>query len=267
MHPSRLLLAAVVGAGGPLLALAVPTTANAAGASYVALGDSYSSGVGTGNYDSSSGSCMRSPQSYAPLWVAAHSVSSFTFAACSGAKTGDVLNNQLGGLSVGTTLVSITIGGNDAGFSTVMTNCITQSDSGCRSSVTNAENFARNNLPGLLDNVYNQVRGRAPGATVIVLGYPRFYQVGGSCVVGLSDTKRGYINEGADVLDGVIQSAAGRHGFAFGDVRGVFGPHEICSSGSRWINSLNIFHISESYHPTTDGYRSGFLPVFSSITG
>jgi lysophospholipase L1-like esterase len=265
MRPSRL-LAIAAAAAAPLLALAVATPAAAAGANYAALGDSYSSGVGAGTYYSDSGSCLRSPKSYPALWVAAHAVSSFSFAACSGAKTGDVLNNQLGGLSSATTLVTITIGGNDAGFSTVMTNCITQSDSGCRTSVTNAENYANNTLPGLLDNTYNAIRGRAPNASVVVLSYPRFYQIGGSCIVGLSDTKRTYINEGADVLDTVISAAAGRHAFGFSDVRNAFSPHEICSS-SPWLHSLDWFNFTESYHPTSSGYSSGYLPVLTGATG
>jgi len=267
MHPSRLLLVVPAAVATPLLVIAVATPAGAVGGNYVALGDSYSSGVGTGNYYADSGSCKRSPQSYPPLWATAHSVTSFTFAACSGAKTGDVLNNQLGGLNGGTTIVTITIGGNDAGFSTVMTNCVTQSDSGCRTSVTNAEIYAQNTLPGLLDNVYNAIRSRAPAAAVVVLGYPRFYTIDGSCIVGLSDTKRGYINEGADVLDTVIAAAAGRHGFAFGDVRSIFGPHQICSAGTWWLHSLDWFHLSESYHPTSDGYRLGYLPVLTGVTG
>lgn len=40
---------------------------------YVALGDSYSSGVGAGSYDSASGSCKRSSKAYPALWAAAHS--------------------------------------------------------------------------------------------------------------------------------------------------------------------------------------------------
>src|SRR5919112_2718902 len=62
---------------------------------YVALGDSYSSGVGTGVYDSASGACARSPLSYPPLWAAEHRPASFGFVACSGAKTADVMANQI----------------------------------------------------------------------------------------------------------------------------------------------------------------------------
>lgn len=40
---------------------------------YVALGDSYSSGVGAGNYDGASGNCKRTTRAYPALWAAAHS--------------------------------------------------------------------------------------------------------------------------------------------------------------------------------------------------
>ena len=107
----------------------VVTTAAAAPASaatpnYVALGDSYSSGVGSGSYISSSGNCLRSTKAYSALWAAAHSPSSYASVACSGATTNDVINNQVGTLSASTSLVSITIGGNDVGFSSVLENCV-----------------------------------------------------------------------------------------------------------------------------------------------
>ncbi|MBO0769122.1 MAG: lipase, partial [Solirubrobacterales bacterium] len=94
--------------------LALPAAASAA-TGYVALGDSYSSGVGTRDYYSDSGSCDRSPKAYGPL-VAAAKGYSLNFQACSGAKTTDVNSNQLGALNSSTGLVTITIGGNDAGF-------------------------------------------------------------------------------------------------------------------------------------------------------
>ena len=52
------------------LVAAIP--AQAAGSRYVALGDSYSSGVGSGSYISSSGSCLRSTLAYSQLWANTH---------------------------------------------------------------------------------------------------------------------------------------------------------------------------------------------------
>ncbi|CCB73653.1 MULTISPECIES: SGNH/GDSL hydrolase family protein [Streptomycetaceae] len=241
-------------------------TAGAAGPGYVALGDSYSAGVGAGSYIGSSGSCSRSTKAYPYLWAAAHAPSSFAFAACGGAKTGDVLKSQLSSLTPTTGLVSITIGGNDAGFSDVMTTCVTGSDSTCVNRIDQARAYAQNTLPALLDNVYSAISAKSPAAHVVVLGYPRFYQIDGDCLLGLSDTKRQAIDDAADLLDGVIAKRAADHGFTFGDVRAAFAPHEICSSGVWWLHSLT-YPVSESYHPTAAGQSGGYLPVFTAAAG
>jgi lysophospholipase L1-like esterase len=253
----------------PVLALAAMLAftlpASAAGDNYVALGDSYSSGVGAGSYLSDSGSCKRSQNAYAELWASSHSVNSLTFVACSGAVTSDVINSQVNSLSSSTTLVTITIGGNDAGFADVMETCNLGSDQDCVDRVNEAKAFATSELPGRLDNTYNAIRQHAPSARVIVLGYPRMYAVPGSCWAGLSDTKRSAINSGADTVDQVTASRASAHGFTFGDVRGTFGGHELCS-GSPWLHSWS-WPIDESYHPTASGQNGGYYAELRSITG
>ncbi|MEU3255344.1 SGNH/GDSL hydrolase family protein [Streptomyces sp. NPDC006997] len=234
--------------------------AESAATGYVALGDSYSSGVGAGSYISSSGDCKRSTKAYPYLWAAANSPSSFNFAACSGARTDEVLAGQLGGLGSGTGLVSISIGGNDAGFADVMTTCVLSSDSGCLDRVNTARSYVSNTLPGKLNNVYTAIRNRAPSAHVVVLGYPRFYKLGTTCL-GLSQTKRSAINQASDLLNSVIAQRAAAYGFTFGDVRTTFTGHELCS-GSAWLHSVNWLNIGESYHPTANGQSGGYLPVF-----
>jgi lysophospholipase L1-like esterase len=229
---------------------------------YVALGDSYSSGVGAGSYDSSSGDCKRSTKAYPSLWAAAHSPSSFAFTACSGARTSDVTANQLTPLSASTALVSISVGGNDAGFSDVMTTCVLQSDSACLSRINTAKAYVDSTLPGRLDSVYSAIRTKAPAAHVVVLGYPRFYQLGTTCL-GLSETKRKAINDAADYLDAATAKRAADHGFTFGDVRTTFTGHEICS-GSSWLHSVNWLNVGESYHPTAGGQSGGYLPVLNN---
>jgi len=133
---SSLLLTAGTALTGAVSAHASQITASGG---YVALGDSYSSGVGAGSYDSASGGCKRSTKAFPPLWAAANAPSSFHFTACSGARTGDVLAGQLGPLSSTTGLVTITIGGNDAGFADVMTTCVLQTDSACVSRINTAQ--------------------------------------------------------------------------------------------------------------------------------
>ena len=267
MRLVRIVAGAAVFTVAAMLGVVVPAAA-ATAVNYVALGDSYASGVGTDNYVNDGTNCLRSPQSYPALWATAHHASSFTLAACSGAKTGDVLSGQLGGLSTSTGLVSVTIGGNDAGFTSVIENCILQNDAGCQTAINNAETFIRNTLPGLLDNTYHAIRSHAPNASVVVLDYPHFYQVPGSCVFGLDNTKRTAINSGADVLDAGIQTEVARFaGFHFADVRNVFNPHEICSSGTSWLHSVDFGNLTDSYHPFAAGYSGGYLPVLDSVTG
>jgi lysophospholipase L1-like esterase len=243
------------------LALIGAGSSQAAGTVYAALGDSYSAGVGSGSYDSASGTCYRSSKAYPQLWAAAHTPSGFSFAACSGATTTDVINSQLGSLTSATSLVSISIGGNDAGFADVMTTCVTSSTSTCVARVNTARDYANNTLPGRLDAVYNAIAAKAPNARVVVLGYPRFYKLGTLCI-GLSDTKRSAINNAADLLDTITAKRAADHGFAFGDVRTTFTGHELCS-GSAWLHSVTL-PVYESYHPTAAGQSGGYLPVFTA---
>lgn len=232
----------------------------AAPTGYVALGDSYSSGVGAGSYISSSGDCKRSTKAYPYLWAAANSPSSFSFTACSGARTSDVTASQLSPLNSSTGLVSLSVGGNDAGFADVMTTCVTSSDSGCVSRINTARAYIDSTLPGRLDSVYSAIRAKAPAARVVVLGYPRFYKLGTTCI-GLSETKRAAINAAADHLNTAIAKRAADHGYTFGDVRSAFTGHELCS-GSAWLHSLNLLNIGESYHPKAAGQSGGYLPVF-----
>src|SRR5690349_15814765 len=122
-HRFRLALVGSVAAVLALFgAMLVVTPAGAAGPSYVALGDSYSSGVGTRTYINDGTSCQRSTKAY-PYLIAQARGYTLNFQACSGAKTADVTANQLGALNTGTRYVTISIGGNDAGFSDVLTEC------------------------------------------------------------------------------------------------------------------------------------------------
>ena len=57
---------------------AVPSSSTG-GANYVALGDSYSSGTGTGDYFDGSGDCLRGPKAYPQLWANTHDVADFAF--------------------------------------------------------------------------------------------------------------------------------------------------------------------------------------------
>jgi lysophospholipase L1-like esterase len=257
--------AALTAAALPLLAPAAASAQSAA--AYVALGDSYSSGLGAGSYISSSGSCDQSTNAYPALWDNANQPASYVSEACAGATTATVLSSQLSPLSAATTLVSITVGGNDVGFSSVMETCVLLPTSSCVSAVQHAESLTATQLPGELDSVLSAIHADAPNARVVVLDYPELYDLSrSSSCIGLSTTDRTDLNQGADQLDSQIQLAAARHGDVFADVRGAFSGHEICDSGS-WLHSVNILDVSESYHPTAAGQSGAYDPVFTANAG
>jgi lysophospholipase L1-like esterase len=262
-RPYRLALAAATAATAALSLILTAAPAGASTTNYVAMGDSYSSGLGAGNY--SGGSCDRSSHAYAQLWATANAPASFAFVACSGATTTDVINNQLSALSSATTLVSITIGGNDVGFSSVMETCVLSSTSTCVNAVNQAEAQARSQLPGALSTLFGDISARAPNATVVVMGYPEFYDLSRSSgCIGLSTNDRIALDGGADVLDSVIQAAAaGRARFVYAEIRPAFAGHEICDSTS-WLHSVDWLNLGDSYHPTASGQSGGYYPVFSA---
>jgi lysophospholipase L1-like esterase len=250
---------------GVMLTFATPAQA-ASTDHYVALGDSYASGVGADSYTSESGSCLRSTNAYPALYNTTIKPASYRSVACSGATTATVISSQLSALSSTTTLVSVTVGGNDVGFSSIMSTCVLQGETQCVAAVQAAEDKVRTELPGKLANVYSGIRSRSPSARVVVVGYPVFYQLGTVCV-GLSATSRAKINEGINLLDDTTRTAATAAGFRFADVRSIFVGHQLCSYGEKWLHALNVLNLTKSYHPTAAGQSGGYYPVFRSTAG
>ncbi|GIF03695.1 SGNH/GDSL hydrolase family protein [Actinoplanes siamensis] len=251
-------LACLVSSSVLALTVAAASPAQAAGVDYVALGDSYSSGVGA---PGQSGSCLRSNYSYAAQWAAKNSPTSFQFLACSGAVTDDVLKTQVPAMASGADLVSITIGGNDAGFAPTVITCLTSSDASCTAKVNEGKAYVANTLPAKLDATYNAIRAKAPGAKVVVLSYPNIFDTS-AALCEMSMTKRKAINSGAQVLDDMIKARATAAGFTFADVRDNFAGHGVCASRP-YLNGLTIIPPQNSYHPNGNGYTNGYLPALT----
>jgi hypothetical protein len=201
-------------------------------------------------------------KAYSQLWASANNPASFVSVACAGATTSSVISSQLSALGGATTLVSITVGGNDVGFSSVMETCVLHSTSTCVSAINKAESEMTSTLPSALNSVLNGIAAHAPNAEVVVLGYPGLYDLSkSSTCIGLSTTDRTDLNEAAGILDNQIASAAASHGDPYVDVRPYFAGHEICDSSS-WLHSVDLFDLAESYHPTATGQADGYLPAF-----
>jgi lysophospholipase L1-like esterase len=245
----------------PLLAT---TPARAAAPSYVALGDSYSSGVGTRSYLDDGTSCQRSVYAFPSLIAAARGYA-LNFRACSGAKVSDVTSTQLGALSPSTAYVTISVGGNDAGFTGVLTTCAQPGwMSDCSGAVAKARSYISTTLPGSLSTLYAAIRSRAPQAKVVVVGYPRLFN-GEDCnaLTWFSPSEESSLNATADLLDSTLATAAKAKGFAFANPTSAFIGHAVCGS-PEWLNGLSN-PVSESYHPNRTGHASGYTPLVSPL--
>jgi lysophospholipase L1-like esterase len=242
---TRVICLAVFAAG-----LLIPA-ASAAASQYVALGDSYSSGVGTRVFYEEAGECDRSPDAYGPKIAAKHGYT-LNFEACGGAKTPEVIEKQLGKLTSSTALVTITIGGNDAGFSNVIINCALYYFT-CGSAISEANEYIAKTLPGKLETTYKDIRAKATTAEVIVLGYPKlFTKEGKTCNVNfLTSGNEKKMNETAEKLDAVIKARAEALKFKFVNPTSAFEAHAVCAS-EEWLNGQSN-PLSESYHPNVKG--------------
>jgi lysophospholipase L1-like esterase len=230
----------------------VPGVAHAAAPNYVSLGDSYAAGVGTRTYITSSGTCQRSTKAYSYL-DAARIGANLTFVACSGAKVADVTSKQLPSVTSSTNIVSVQVGGNDAGFSSVITECAKPSWLGdCTGAVAGANTIINNTLPGRLNTLYAAIRSRAASARVVVVGYPRLFN-GTDCNAGtfFSPDEMTRLNATANLLNSKLSASASAAGFRFVDPTSAFVGHSVCGS-PEWINGLSN-PVSESYHPNVTG--------------
>jgi hypothetical protein len=260
MRASRLIRTLVLA-----LALCGVLAAAASADNYVALGDSYSAGTGTRDYSLNS-TCNRGPYAYPYLIKQDRPNTNLNFVACSGAKTTDVMNNQISAVTSTTNIVTITIGGNDAGFSSVITKCAEPLVS-CDGDITTAQNFINNTLPGRLNTVYSAIKSRAAaGAKVVVLGYPRLF-MGVDCNAGtfFSSSEMTRLNQTADMMKTVISGRAAAYGFTFKDAIPSFVGHAVCSS-TEWLNGLSN-PVSDSYHPNRNGHKLGYEPLVRQVIG
>lgn len=258
-RPRLVRLAAVC--AGPVLALGLvvaPTTAQ--GVTYVALGDSYSSGLGTRSYLDDGTECRRSAQSY-PALVAAARGWSLDLRACSGATIPDVRAAQLGALSTSTQKVTLSVGGNDAGFADVLTECALPAwASDCDAAIDQAQATISGTLPSALSSLYAQIGSRAPSADVVVVGYPRVF-MGEDCnaLTWFSPEEQTRLNATADRLNSLLAARASAAGFRFANPTSAFTGHAVCDD-PEWLNGLSN-PVEESYHPNVAGHRDGYAPL------
>lgn len=245
-----------------VVAASLCMASGAAAERYVAMGDSYSSGTGTNDYYEPN--CQRSDFAYAGL-IKGDIGGSFRMVACSGAKTAEVLTAtqqgnppQVNLLGAETEYVSISIGGNDAGFTDTLVACgqpeIWPLNPDCDGKIAASQNTIQNVLPARFDQVLTRIRQKSPNARITLVGYPRLFPANGNdCSVAtfFSASEMTRLNQMADLLADVERSRARANGATYVDARGAFLGHAWCED--EWINGLSN-PTSNSFHPNKSGH-------------
>lgn len=242
----------------PSAVVALPATAAPpAPVVYDALGDSYGSGFGVPPYEE----CDRSAAAYAQQIDGRMRIDLDDFAACAGATTDSLRTNQLGVLDEETDLVTVSIGGNDIGWGTVVAFCVLGEDEHCASTLAATTSTIRDVLPVLLRDTYSQIAAAAPHAHVVVTGYPRLFSPKYGDYFNASPTEQQAMNEGADLLNAVTAEVAGEYGFQFVDVTKRFVNHGV-NAPEPWVLGLTDPGL---FHPNQSGYRAYAAAITSSL--
>jgi lysophospholipase L1-like esterase len=272
---------------GAVMMVSAPIAANAApqteGLQYVALGDSYAAGYGIlPSTDLPVPGCDQGQQNY-PHQIAAALGMQLTDVTCTGAVTANIIDTaqqtpsyfgggtaapQSAALSADTDVVTVSIGGNDAGFSAIAEACVADSASGpvlgvstdpqgssyatCEAAfaaavppidlAANVDGVVRDNLR----NAYAAIRAAAPNAKVFVVGYPAIFPdaantpaagcftplTGGGGIlpnaVPFTPTDVAFIHGIEVLLNDAIADEAAAAGFTFVDNQPGSFAHSVC---------------------------------------
>ncbi len=256
------------------MALALAVAAGARAANYVALGDSYAAGPLIPNPVLPLG-CLKSDHNY-PHLAAPGIGLTLRDASCSGATTADMTNPQnvepdgpnppqLNSIDANTTVVSLTIGGNDIGFSSVAQSCITLNpfshpclDKYDAGGVDQLKARIEATAPKVAA-VLAGIRSRAPSAKIYVVNYPAIVpETGFGCwpqmPIGFQDVP--YLRSTEQRLDSMLATQAAAAGATLVNWYNASIGHDACkSSSTRWVEPLVPGELAAPIHPNQAGMQ------------
>lgn len=231
---------------------------------YVALGDSYSSGEANPPFTQPNTGCDRSVAGAWPqLMARSLRVRMRAFLPCSGATTAALTTSfkrmpgqlsRLAAVKPAPKLVTITIGGNDLGFTYVLTSCFIST---CSTALAGVEESFAGGFGAHMTAVYRAIRSAAPGAHVVVVGYPQI--IPKSPITALRHCP--WLKDPADPvllrkvtgqLNGVFARAASAARVDYVSTLNALKGHELCTAHS-WVKAVGFKGGNSRGHPTAQG--------------
>lgn len=222
----------------------------------------------------------------------------FQFKACSGARHYDILNTprsgelpqiQQGYLDQHTTLVTLSIGGNDMAFADIITECVKKVLGGCADASIKepdpdtgddtgrmtpalkdwAPKWAHDTVRPRLARTLNALHTAAPNAKIVLMGYPRLLEAAGQCVPGIGTAEAAWLNDMSDLvareMKGSVDDANAQYSAnaVFADPRAAFAGKAICGdpetihgivmTGHSEADNAKLLPSMKSFHPKTSG--------------
>ncbi|MDW6064399.1 GDSL-type esterase/lipase family protein [Streptomyces sp. FXJ1.4098] len=159
----------------------------------------------------------------------------YHFVACSRARHYNILREGLSGelpqieqgyLDQNTTLVTLSVGGNDARFADIIEECIAaftvcndndldavDPDNGKGTGQSTgplnewAPKWLHEQILPRLASMLDTIQIRAPKARIVLMGYPKLLEGNGQCIIGIGTEEAPWLNELADTLATEMQGA------------------------------------------------------------
>ena len=254
-----------------LVVAAVPASAQAA-EEYVALGDSYAAGPLIPVQVPPWG-CLKSNNNYGNLAARTLAASPYRDATCSGAETEDMTAPQgvspepnppqFDRLTATTTLVTITIGGNDIGFSSIAEDCFSQNNTGtpCQDKYVTANGDEISQriqaTRPKVDAVLQGIHTRSPNARVLVVNYAAILPESPPyCwpIVPISDGDAPYVSAKERELNQMLADSAAANDATLVDWYTPSLPHNACTPpGIKWVEGAVPTNAAAPIHPNRLG--------------
>ncbi len=251
---------------------------------YVALGDSFSSGTGAPPYDLLGG-CARSSNAYPFLFaksIEAIAPTEVESVACAGAKIrhitepyGDKGPAQIAALDGSVDLVTLSIGGNDVGWTEAVIGC---------SILEDCEEFANQDgtdimsdriksIEPALTDAYNAVKAAAPNATIVVFGYAEFAPLtedaATECPAAAGWTRKemDWVAREMAEINSVVKRAAAAAGVRYVEVGSADQGHELCTEDPYHNGYTLLPDPGSSFHPNAKGYQAMAAVLSAALIG
>ncbi len=273
-----------------IVVAAVPATASADTpyASYVALGDSYAAGPLIPTQIGLPPGCLRSDHNYPAVVARTLNITDFRDVTCSGATTDDLAapqnvtlgtnQPQLDALGPDTGLVSMTMGGNDIGFASIIGDCAARSPlaplgAACKAYFTSG---GTDQLAARIDGAAPKIAAalkaiehRSPEAKIVLVGYPAILpDKGPGCfpVVPFSDGDVAYLRGVEKELNAMIAEQADKAGAEYVDTYTPTIGHDVCKlPGTKWIEGLVPTAPAAPVHPNVLGEAAMAKAMVSTL--